>query len=264
MNEYRPSFWNSIPPVVKNLIIINFILWLATWVVQRWNINLNDILGMHYWGSDKFNVAQMITYMFMHGGFTHFFFNMFALFMFGGNLEQLWGPKRFLFYYLVTGFGAGIMQQVVWTIEMQPTINALNALINSGSAADIAMYTDKLSRYFKVEYLSPNMSITELLQMKQAFMDGIVNRMITVGASGSIFGILLAFGMLFPNTNIFIMFIPIPIKAKYFVIVYGLLELYLGFANRTGDSVAHFAHVGGMLFGIFLILYWKKKGRLYN
>ncbi len=264
MNNYRPSFWNSIPPVVKNLIIINFILWLATAVFEMRGFNLNNILGMHYWASTKFNPAQVITYMFMHGGFSHFFFNMFALFMFGGMLERMWGGRRFLFYYLVTGLGAGIIQQVVWTIEMQPTLNALNTMISEGSAENIGMYTQTLGRYFKTEYLSPALGLNGLLQMQQAFQSEILDMVVTVGASGSIFGILLAYGMLFPNSEIYIMFIPIPIKAKYFVIFYGLLELYLGFANRVGDSVAHFAHLGGMLFGLILILYWKKKGRLYS
>ncbi len=262
MNSYRPSLWSSIPPVVKNLIIINFILWLASLVAVRWNFDLSDVLGMHYWAADKFNPVQLITYMFMHGGFSHFFFNMFALFMFGGMLEQTWGAKRFLLYYMVCGIGAGIIQQIVYTVELHPTLHALNATIESGSAATIMEYQEVVGRFFRTEFL-PGATISDVLHMKQQFMDVVLNRVVTVGASGSVFGILLAFGMLFPNTELFIMFIPIPIKAKYFVIIYGLLELYLGFANRVGDSVAHFAHVGGMLFGLALILHWRKKGRLY-
>ena len=238
MNSYRPSLWNSIPPVVKNLIVINFILWLAAVVAVRWGVDLNGVLGMHYWAADKFNPVQLVTYMFMHGGFSHIFFNMFALFMFGSTLEQTWGGRRFLLYYLVCGVGAGVLQQVVYTIEFQP------------------------GKFFKTEFLQ-HATLSDVVHMRQYYMDVMLNRPVTVGASGSIFGILLAFGMLFPNTELYIMFIPIPIKAKYFVIVYGLLELYLGFANHAGDSVAHFAHVGGMLFGLILILYWKKKGKLY-
>lgn len=263
MNNYRPSLWNSIPPVVKNLIIINFILWLASEVTARQGFDLNSLLGMHYWASDKFNPAQIVTYMFMHGSFSHIFFNMFALFMFGSVLEQTWGSKRFLFYYMVTGIGAGMIQQLVYTIEFQPTLHALTAIINSGSAENIMAYQDVIGRFFKTEFLA-NATIMDVLHMKQEYMNAIINQVVTVGASGAIFGILLAFGMLFPNTELFIMFIPIPIKAKYFVVIYGLIELYLGFANHVGDSVAHFAHLGGMLFGIILILYWKKKGRLYS
>jgi membrane associated rhomboid family serine protease len=141
--------------------------------------------------------------MFTHVDFSHFFFNMFAVFMFGRTIESYWGSKRYLTYYMITGIGAGLIQLLVC--------------------------------YFSIP--AP-----------------------TFGASGAVFGLLLAFGMLFPNAPIFIMFIPIPIKAKYFVIVYGVLEFFLGVANRTGDNVAHFAHLGGMLFGIILILYWRKKG----
>ena len=262
MNSYRPSLWNSIPPVVKNLIVINFILWLAAVVAVRWGVDLNGVLGMHYWAADKFNPVQLVTYMFMHGGFSHIFFNMFALFMFGSTLEQTWGGRRFLLYYLVCGVGAGVLQQVVYTIEFQPTLHALTAVLNSGSADSLMQYQDAIGKFFKTEFLQ-HATLSDVVHMRQQYMDVVLNRLVTVGASGSIFGILLAFGMLFPNTELYIMFIPIPIKAKYFVIVYGLLELYLGFANRAGDSVAHFAHVGGMLFGLILILYWKKKGKLY-
>ena len=257
MNDYkRPTLWNSIPPVVKNLIIINFILWLATVVLQRFN--LNGILGMHYWGSDKFFLTQMITYMFMHGNFSHFFFNMFALFMFGGLIEQTWGSKRFLLYYMVTGIGAGIVQQVVWTIDILPIVRAFNEAISSGSVESLLPYQQELSRYFNI----PDLRLTEIpywIQLKQAYL----NLFVTIGASGAVFGLLLAYGMMFPNSEVFIMFIPIPIKAKYFVIIYGVVELFLGVSGRM-DGVAHFAHLGGMLFGILLILYWKKKGKLHN
>lgn len=262
MNNYRPSLWNSIPPVVKNLIIINFILWLATVVFELKGIDLNNILGMHYWASKKFNAAQLITYMFMHGGLSHIFFNMFALFMFGSVLEQTWGAKRFLFYYLVTGIGAGIIQQIVLGIEILPVLNAFNEALNSSSIQPLIPYENKI--FEGLTYTGggrPHLrDFNSIIDIKNIYL----NKFTTIGASGSIFGILLAFGMLFPNTELFIMFIPIPIKAKYFVIGYGVIELYLGFANRIGDNVAHFAHVGGMLFGIILILYWKKKGRLYS
>ena len=265
MNNYRSSLWSSLPPVTKNLIIINIILFLATVVAERWKLNLNDILGMHYWGAGKFNAAQMVTYMFMHGGLSHIFFNMFALFMFGGMLEQTWGSKRFLFYYMVTGIGAGIIQQIVLSIEIYPVINAFNEAISNNSVELLKPYERDI--FGGLMYsgggrpsLNDIHSISDMLVVKEAFL----NKFTTVGASGAVFGILLAFGMLFPNTELFIMFIPIPIKAKFVVIGYGLLELYLGFANRAGDNVAHFAHIGGMLFGIILILYWKKKGKLYN
>ena len=241
MNNYKSSFLDSIPPIVKNLIAINIILWLATLalpnILSRWglNIDLTDSLGMHYWASDKFNPAQLITYIFMHAGFNHIYFNMFALYMFVGVLEQLWGPKRFLFYYLVTGVGAGIIQQLFWAIEFQSALTTINDAIAANSI-------DTLS----------------LIAQKKMFVDSLI----TVGASGSVFGLLLAFGWLFPEAKMMLIFFPVPIKARIFVVLYGFIELFMGVARFSGDSVAHFAHLGGMLFGAILILYWKKKNRL--
>ena len=263
MNNYRSSFLNSIPPVVKNLIAINIILWLASIVTPglftRWGVKLDltDILGMHYWASSKFNPAQLITYMFMHGGIEHIFFNMFALYMFGGVLEQLWGTKRFLFYYLLTGVGAALVQQLFWTIEYYHVVNALNGAISANSGQDLLNYQDILSHYFRLENLG-SFDAPALIEMKRMFL----NLPITIGASGAVFGLLLAFGWLFPDVNLYLMFIPIPIKAKYFVFFYGIVELFMGVAQFSGDSVAHFAHLGGMLFGAILILIWRKK-KLY-
>ena len=240
MNNYRSSFLSSIPPVVKNLIAINIILWLASVVapglLHRFGVNteLSDILGMHYWASSKFNAAQLITYMFMHAGFEHILFNMFALYMFGGILERLWGPKRFLFYYLVTGIGAAIVQQLFWTVEFHSALTAINHAIS----------TDLVNAQ-------------SLIEQKRLFLDS--PYFITIGASGAVFGLLLAFGWIFPNQELYVMFIPIPIKAKYFVFFYGIVELFMGVAQFSGDSIAHFAHLGGMLFGAILIIIWKKK-----
>ena len=257
MNYGRPSMWNSIPPITKNLIIINFILWLATVVFQRFNVDLYDILGMHYWASGKFNPAQMITYMFMHGGLSHIFFNMFALWMFGGTLERFWGGKRFLTYYLITGIGAGVIQQLSWMIEYQPLLNAMNEAIAAGSAEPLLSFQAELGRYFRLSNLE-SFNVSSIIELKQTFL----NLPLTVGASGSVFGILLAFGWLFPQARLMLLFLPIPIPARIFVTGYALVELFLGVANFTGDSVAHFAHLGGMLFGVILILFWRKKGKL--
>ncbi len=240
----RSSFFDSIPPVVKNLLAINIILWLATLVLpgffRRWGIdvNLTDILGMHYWASEKFNPAQLLTYIFMHGGFNHVFFNMFAVYMFGSALENLWGPRKFLTYYLITGIGAGIVQQIFWTIDFQSLVNAMNVAIEANSGSSLVAYEGELIKF--------------------------LNLPVTVGASGSVFGLLLAFGWLFPEQRLMLLFIPYPIKARVFVAIYGVVELFLGVANFSGDNVAHFAHLGGMLFGIIMILMWKKKNTLYN
>ncbi|MDO9154628.1 MAG: rhomboid family intramembrane serine protease [Paludibacter sp.] len=260
MFNNRSSFLSSIPPIVKNLIAINLILWLATLVLPgifgRWNLNfdLTDILGMHYWASEKFNIAQMFTYMFMHGGLNHIFFNMFALFMFGSVLEHTWGTKRFLFFYIFTGFGAGIIQQLFWTIEYHSLVNAMNIAISANSGVGLLPYQDMLSRYFSFSNLA-NFDAASVIDMKQMFL----NLPVTIGASGSVFGLLLAFGWLFPEERLFLIFIPVPIKARIFVILYGVAELFLGVARFSGDSIAHFAHLGGMLFGIILILIWKKR-----
>lgn len=260
MSNYRSSFLSSIPPVVKNLIAINLIMWLATLVLpgflRRWgvDIELTDILGMHYWGAEKFNPAQMITYIFMHGGIGHLFFNMFALYMFGGVLENLWGPKKFLFYYLVTGVGAGLVQQIFWTFEYHAVITALNDAIAANSGAGLQDAQSVLEKYFRMSGLA-FFKAPELLELKRMFL----NLPVTIGASGSVFGLLLAFGWLFPEVKLMMLFFPVPIKARIFVLIYGVAELFLGVANFSGDKIAHFAHLGGMIFGAILILIWKKK-----
>ncbi len=228
MMQGRNDFNQSLPPVTLNLLIINALFLLATFVFQRTNldINLYGLLGLHYFGASDFNLVQMVTYMFLHADFSHLFFNMFSLFMFGRTLETVWGGKRFLTYYMATGIGAAIVQQIVWWFQVQEVV----AQYGSG-----------------VGFMMQELPIF----LNRAFL--------TVGASGAVFGILLAFGMLFPNANLFLMFIPVPIKAKYFVIGYGLIELFMGVSNFSGDNVAHFAHLGGMIFGFILIKYWKKK-----
>ncbi|MEA4983593.1 MAG: rhomboid family intramembrane serine protease [Paludibacter sp.] len=260
MNSYRPSFLSSIPPVVKNLIAINLILWLATLltpgIFRRWDLafDLTDILGMHYWASEKFNLAQMITYMFMHGGLGHIFFNMFALYMFGGVLENFWGPKKFLIYYLITGIGAGIVQQLFWTVEYHTVVTAMNEAIAANSGEHLLASQHILEKYFRLSSLT-SFTAPDLMELKRMFL----NLPVTVGASGSVFGLLLAFGWLFPEVKLMMLFFPVPIKARIFVLIYGVAELFLGVANFSGDSVAHFAHLGGMLFGIIMILIWKKR-----
>ncbi len=236
---------NSIPAVTKNILIINVIIWLACYVFSRTQIDLVSILGLHYFQSDNFNVYQLVTYMFTHEAFYHMFFNMFALFMFGGTLEATWGPKRFLTYYMVTGIGAALIQMLVCYIRV--------VSLTQGLPADALSIVQNEG----LEYLHRNMNYVD---PGMRDLNSVVNS-VTIGASGAVFGILLAFGMLYPNTPLYIMFIPIPIKAKYFVIGYGLIELFLGVANRSGDNVAHFAHLGGMIFGIFMILYWRRKDK---
>lgn len=216
------------PAVTKNLLAINILMFIATIVLRRQDIDLNNLLGLHLFIAQDFKPYQLVTYMFMHGGVMHLFFNMFALFIFGRVLETVWGPRRFLTYYMLTGIGAGILQQIVQYIYFETS----------------------LSMYSGVT-IAPNVVIS---------MAEYLNLWNTVGASGAVYGVLLAFAMMFPNERLFIMPFPFPIKAKYFVIMYGVIELISGLSPRAGDNVAHFAHLGGMLFGLILILYWRKKG----
>ena len=215
---------NNLPKVTKNILIINVLCFFGSIVAQRYGINLNSYLGLHFFLASDFNLAQFFTYMFMHANFQHIFFNMFAVWMFGRVLEQVWGPRRFLFYYILCGIGAGLVQEVVLYVD----------------------YAINLSHYENVNTGLAIISMSEYL-----------NLLITIGASGAVYAILLAFGMLFPNSRMYIFPIPVPIKAKYFVIGYAIIELVLGFSGS--DGVAHFAHLGGMLFGIFVILNWRRK-----
>lgn len=238
----NPAFQN-IPPVVKNLIIINAIMLLLTYVLESsMGIDLTRKLGLFYIGSPLFKPFQLISHIFMHGGFAHLFFNMFALFMFGRVLEQVWGSKRFFIYYFFTGLGAAFLHSFVNYIEARSILASLTpeqiALVKNEGAAIFAAHKN---------YAHSGMAALNLLY-----------NIPVVGASGAVFGVLLAFGMYFPNTQLMLLFPPIPIKAKYFVIGYGLLELYLGF-TQANSNVAHFAHLGGMLFGFILIRAWRKR-----
>ncbi len=281
MNQesFRPGGWNILPPVIKNLLILNGIFFLATITFQNaFNLDLIDVLGLHYFAAEKFAPYQFITYMFMHGGFTHILFNMFALWMFGRVLENVWGPKRFLTYYFVTGIGAALVHYVVFYFEIMPVLDAINKFqndpsipafkefINSNNFQVISYEIQNQFNSFRNEFnavVAENerkalqLAIDYMASYKTAFLNGPV----VVGASGAVFGILLAFGMLFPNAVLYIYF-ALPIKAKYFVIIYGLIELYSGFTD-TGGNVAHFAHLGGMLFGFIMLKYWKKRNNLY-
>lgn len=244
------SFWSTMPPVTKNIIIINAIIWLATVVFpSSATERIIGLAGLHYWGGTDFNVAQMFTYMFLHdtGSIAHLFFNMFTLFMFGITLERVLGGMRFLFYYITCGVGAAIIQEFAWMLTVDDL--AVKVLANAYGVG-----FDEMAEAIKQVEMGYSMgTVGDNLQM-------IYNHfLVTIGASGAIYGVLLAFGMLFPNLPLYIMFIPVPIKAKWMVIGYGVIELMLGM-SAANDGVAHFAHLGGMLFGVLLILYWKRQG----
>lgn len=230
MNAYRQSPFSNLTPVVKNLIIINAIFFIATWVLGHTQINLVSLFSAFYFNSARFHPWQIITYMFMHGGFWHIAFNMLGLFFLGPMLENTMGSKRFLQYYFITGVGALIIQWLVQAVELHSLIGSF--IIPHG---DFTLYGgqpdfEKIAEIYNVPVL---------------------------GASGAIFGLAVALAMLYPNVELYIMFIPVPVKAKYAVTGYILIELFSGVGQFSGDNVAHFAHLGGALFGFIMIKYWR-------
>ncbi len=261
--------FSSLPPVVKNLLIINTLLLFVTWMAQtKLNFNLDEYLALYFFKSDFFRPHQLITYMFMHGSITHLFLNMFPLFMFGAVLEKVWGSKRFLIYYLITGIGAALVQTTVNWYSYNDMITAIDAFKNTPTPELLGDFIrnhfdnvrpwvyDFINKWGEhpesIVYINNAKSLINQMGLE-------LTNIPTVGASGAVFGILLAFGMLFPNTELLLLFPPIPIKAKYFVIGYGVIELFMGVQNRSGDEVAHFAHLGGMLFGFILLKIWQKQ-----
>ena len=275
--QYRPSSFKLLPDVVKNLLIINGLFFIATYAFDaRFHIDLTDYLGLHYFGSEKFRPWQFITYMFMHGSFAHIALNMFALWMFGSSMENVWGPKRFLTFYIFTGLGAALTHYVVVYYQLSPVLHAIDnyvaqpdgisfkafldnpALFNMGIDNVQQNFQTFVHQYNDLLLTDPPKALQLSVDFMQQYRADYLNAPVVVGASGAVFGLLLAFGMTFPNNIIYVYF-AIPLKAKYFVMIYGAIELYSGI--NSSDNVAHFAHLGGMLFGIILILFWRRKFR---
>lgn len=216
---------NNIPSITKNLLIINVLAFFATWVFEKQGLDLTATFGLHFFMANDFSFYQLVTYLFMHGSFMHLFFNMFAVWMFGTVMERVWGPKRFLIYYLVCGIGAGIIQEGVQYIN----------------------------------YANENLAAYDFVMTSSGRIttEAYLNLWTTVGASGAVYAILLAFGMTFPNERMFIIPFPFPIKAKWLIGGYIVIEVWSAL-NTPGDGIAHMAHLGGMLFGFLLIRYWRK------
>ncbi len=263
--QFRSSSPFAMPPVVKNLIMINVVMLVATWALKSTGLDLTEKLGLYYPGSSNFRPYQLVTHIFMHASFGHLFFNMFALYMFGKVLEMVWGPKRFLIYFLVTGLGAATLHLFVNYLELSHVARTVEAFSNTPSPELLATFVKTnlgsqaapwVQDFINQWSDSPgNPALTQKgIDIVQQIFQQKIN-IPTVGASGAVFGILLAFGVLFPNTELMLLFPPVPIKAKYFVMGYGLIEVYLGF-TQSNSNVAHFAHLGGMLFGYMLIRYW--------
>jgi len=242
MNSFGQRFGLNLTPVVKNLVIINVLMLVLSFLADSlFAMNLNEKLGMFYFGSTLFNPIQIVTHMFMHGGLGHIFFNMYALVLFGTVLEQTWGGKRFLIYYLVTGLGAALIHNLVNFVHAQSLMSEISP---------------EMLEMIKTERREVLLRGRQYRDSAWASLNLIYN-IPTVGASGAVFGVLLAFGMLFPNVRLQLLFPPVALKAKHLVIGYGALELYLGI-TQPGSSIAHFAHLGGMIFGFILIKYFQR------
>jgi membrane associated rhomboid family serine protease len=291
MSSVRPGGFQMLPPVVKNLIIINVLMALLQFVLIRRGIDLSDYLGLHYWKSYYFKPWQYITYMFMHGSpdnvsetVMHLFSNMFPLWMFGSMLENLWGPKRFLTFYLVCGLGAAlchlavvgydfhILNQNVLAFQHNPTADQFSRMLQQNDWQSIPPFRN-LSLAWESDPGADGFR-QDAINMIEQYLHGYTDPVFgghaaglfdqtTVGASGAVFGILLAFGYLFPNMLLYFLF-AIPIKAKWFVMMYGAFELYYVIRANPGDNVAHLAHLGGMLFGYLLLRAWRMRPNQYS
>lgn len=261
------------PPVVKNLLIINGLFFLATIVLENTlGIDLVKYLGLYFFKSDQFHIYQIITHLFMHGGFFHLFSNMLALWMFGAAIENVIGSNRFLFYYLVTGLGAVLLHTAVIYFEVNSLDQAVNSyLLNPGIEQFDYLINHGIPEVYKPQFRSfyndwySNQTSSEFMQQSLSYAKEVLQAKMdvpTVGASGAVFGVLIAFGLMFPDVLIYIYF-AIPIKAKYFILIYAGFELWQGIQSNPTDNVAHFAHLGGMIFGFLLMKRWGFVKRRY-
>lgn len=259
--------FGRITPIVRNLLIANIGIYFISSFLR---LNINEFLSLRNIHSDYFMPYQFFTYMFLHGSTWHLISNMFGLFIFGPLLEQFWGPKRFLIFYLVTGVGAGILYSGINYFETNSLVKTINHYNADPSPGEFKHILEKkgnidLKRYPEInEFIydySDNADNESYIEHSKNELQGLLYSKVNsqmVGASGAIFGILMAFGMLFPNTTLMLLFPPIPIKAKYFVGIYALYELFSGIQPAAGDNVAHFAHLSGALVAVLLIKYWQK------
>ena len=242
---------SNVPPGTMNLLIINIALWLVCSFAGSFGDTIYAYLGLHYWGAEGFNPMQFVTYMFLQAplgssaGITHILFNMFALYMFGRILELTWGTKRFLLFYFVTGVGAALIQELTWMATLDHDFYSMWGAQNGVTAEEMKAFAGAHTA-LAIESMNNYMS-----------------SLLTIGASGAVFGLLLGFGVVYPNAPMYLFFIPVPIKAKWLVLGYAALEFFFGVSGAV-SSVAHFAHLGGMLFALPLLWYWHKKGTLHG
>lgn len=279
-NSYRPSGFGGLPVVTKNIIIINVIVYLATLIAAGRGIDLTAILGLHYYQAPNFRPHQFVTYIFMHDpqNLMHIVFNMLGVYIFGQVLEQLWGPKRYLIFYLLTGFGAALAQYVVIYVTSNHFIQAIEAIQQNLTPETLSQifspeFHGTVTQEFRGEYMdfiskynsaldkgSESRAMALASQFLIDYKNQYLNSQVIIGASGSLMGLLGAFGMLFPNQMLYLYFF-IPVKAKWLVIGYGAAELFFGLKADPRDNVAHFAHVGGLLVGVIIVLIWRRNRR---
>lgn len=224
----------SIPETIKQLIIINVIFYFGSQFIGNLGY---DILALHYYENEKFLISQFITHMFMHGSPSHILFNMFGLWMFGSPLEQMWGRQKFLFFYISCGLGAALLQMLVYYSQIQNLYQVIE--LNNLSLSDPQLILNFMSER---DYSNAITAFNSVM----------------VGASGAIYGVLVAFAFSFPNSKLMLLFLPFPIKAKFFVPILILIDLFFGISSFSVGPIAHFAHVGGAIIGLIMVLYWRK------
>ena len=272
MTQFRPTRFEVLPTIIKNLLIINGLVFLAqnTFAGPTSTFSFEDYFALHAWQSDLYKPWQLITHMFLHGDFSHILGNMFALWMFGSILENVWGPKRFLLFYMLCGVGAAVIHLAILSYQLVPLTNEYERLLLL-SKTNASGFTEAVYNYAarhripltqiladnKVSLSTPGLA-PQLMDLMTTYYNKTVGTA-TLGASGAVFGILIAFVYLFPNTYIYIYFL-FPVKAKWLGILYFGFELFKGIQNAAGDNVARWAHVGGALIGFVLVSIWKKKG----
>jgi membrane associated rhomboid family serine protease len=273
MTQFRPTRFEVLPTIIKNLLIINGLVFLAqnTFAGPTSAFSFEDYFALHAWQSSLYKPWQMITHMFLHGDFGHILGNMFALWMFGSILENVWGPKRFLLFYFLCGVGAAVIHLLILSYQLIPLTNEYEQLLRL-SKSNAPGFTDAVLAFSKAH----DIPLTRILNENKVSLDtpGLAPQLMdlistyhnkilstaTLGASGAVFGILIAFVYLFPNTYIYVYFL-FPIKAKWLGILYFAFELYKAIQNSAGDNVARWAHVGGALVGFILVTIWKKSNR---
>ena len=224
----------SVPETIKQLIIINVIFYFGSQFLGNLSY---DLLALHYFENDKFLITQFLTHMFMHGSPSHILFNMFGLWMFGSPLEQMWGRQKFLFFYISSGLGAAFLQMAIYYLQVKNLYDVVE--LNNLSLSDPQQLLNYMSQ---IDYNNAISSFNSVM----------------VGASGAIYGTLVAFAFSFPNSKLMLLFLPFPIKAKYFVPLLILIDLFFGVSSYSVGPIAHFAHIGGALIGLVMVLYWKK------